>query len=86
MCFKNPPNHCNIPNKPTAIPVPRYNTIVGTTRYWCGECESDIFLVMKDFLKGVMKESQFLLSSPHSNIYTVSSRPIDIKSPDLGKN
>ena len=31
------------------------------------------FMVMKDFLKDLMKESQFLLSSPHSTCKAVNS-------------
>ena len=40
-----------IPNEATAIPVPRYKTILGSTGYWCGDCQSDIFLGDERFSK-----------------------------------
>ena len=32
-----------IPTEATEFPVNRYKTIFGSNRYWCGDCESDIF-------------------------------------------
>ena len=34
----------HIPTEDTAIPVLRYNTIVRSTWFWCGDGGSDVFL------------------------------------------
>ena len=40
-----------IPTEATEITVHRYKTILGSNRYWCGDCESDIFLGDERFSK-----------------------------------
>ena len=40
-----------IPTEATEIPVYRSKTILGSNRYWCGDCESDSFLGDERFSK-----------------------------------
>ena len=63
-----------IPTEATEITVHRYKTILGSNRYWCGDCESDIFLGDERFSKRC--DERIAVFTIESTLYKIPRKKI----------